>query len=251
MNNHEEHIMNVSDEQLSAFLDAELPEAEMEAIRQQLSIDDTLTNRLAELAIVDSLVANSYARIDERPLPKSISNLLAVDEKSSSNVVAFPLWKKLQNRIQQHAAIAASVALILGFGITQMMKNDINSDGSLRDWKNIAQVLETTPSGINRGLVSGIQVKPQLTFKNKAAEFCRQFQVKDNKGTTDNIACRDNANWQLIASMRVDKIQDDNVYQPASGGSVLDSTVEKLASGDFFDAQSESTAITNHWAMEK
>ena len=251
MSNHEDYIMNISDEQLSAFLDAELPEEEMEAIRQQLSIDDTLTNRLADLAMVDNLVASSYARIDERPLPKAVSNLLADNENSSSNVIAFPLWKKFQNRIQQHAAIAASVALILGFGITQMMKNDTSSDGALRDWKNIAQVLETTPSGINRGLVSGVQVKPQLTFKNKAAEFCRQFQVKDNKGTSENIACRGNDNWQLIASVHVDQIQDSDVYQPASGGSVLDSTVEELVSGDFFDAQSESTAIANHWALKK
>ncbi len=45
--------MTISDEQLSAFLDAELPEDEMELVRQGLIDDENLANRLAELAMVD------------------------------------------------------------------------------------------------------------------------------------------------------------------------------------------------------
>ena len=247
MNSRDEKIM-ISDEQLSAFLDAELPEAEMEMIRQQLSEDDVLADRLADLAMVDNVVSNSYSKIDARPLPRSVTNLLADNESSSSNIIKFPLLKKIQTNIQQHAAIAASVALILGFGITQILRDSPNT---MYDWKNVSQVLETTSSGTNRALASGIQVKPQLTFFNKDEDVCRQFQVRDHKGVTENIACREDNKWELSTSVRLEKNIDANTYQTASGGSVLDSEIEDMLEGDFFDKQAEAAAIAKHWAIKK
>ena len=48
--------MKISDEMLSAFLDAELSEEDMEAVRCALETDDDLVMRLAELAQVDHAV---------------------------------------------------------------------------------------------------------------------------------------------------------------------------------------------------
>ena len=46
--------MKMTDETLSAFLDNELTDAEMEAVRDQIEKDPTLADRLAEMASVDA-----------------------------------------------------------------------------------------------------------------------------------------------------------------------------------------------------
>jgi|GEM_PF-4183264 len=48
-------------------------------------------------------------------------------------------------------------------------------------------------------------------------------------------------------SVTLDKVQDENTYKTASGGSLLDATIEDMANGDFFDAHGEAQAIENHW----
>lgn len=241
--------MIIDDEKLSAFLDAELPDVEMEAIREQLIEDENLANRMAELAMVDELVAMSYSTIDARPMPESITKLLAEDEPKgetkTAQIIAFPLLKKIQQNIQQHAAIAASVALVIGFGISQFMHTNTNNN-----WQAVAQILDTTPSGVEQLSSTGSQIKPRLTFTNKAGEYCRQFVMNDKNGASENIACHKDGQWQLTATVYLEKVQQAGTYQTASGGSLLDETVEQMASGDFFNAQAESRAIEQHWSSK-
>lgn len=250
--------MNITDEKLSAFLDSELPETEMEVIREQLFEDENLANRLAELAMVDSVVAAASTEIDARPIPSAITALLAEDESitatneqliakdgQTAKIIAFPLLKKIRHGLQQHATIAASVALVLGFGIAQMMP-----DRAQNDWQNIAQILENTPSGIV-ALSDDTEIKPRLTFVNQQGEYCRQFQVTNKTTASENIACRHDTKWQLTVSVTLDNVQQAGDYQTASGGSLLDDTVEQMAVGDFFNADAESIAIEKHWSTKK
>jgi hypothetical protein len=237
--------MNITDEQLSAFLDAELPEADMEMIREQLIDDENLANRLADLALVDELVSMSYAAIDRRPVPNAVINLLAEESPRSANIIAFSLLKKIQKNIQNHAAIAASVALVIGFGISQTLNRNTN------DWQSVAQILEHSASGVEQLSASGAQIKPRLTFIDKDGDYCRQFSMLAKKDASENIACRKDNQWKLSESVAVDKIQQAGTYQTASGGSVMDEKIEQLVSGDFFDAQAESEVITQHWVKIK
>ena len=126
--------MKISDEQLSAFLDAELPEDEMEMIRQGISEDESLANRLAELAMVDEQVARHYARIDEHPMPAAVSRLLDEDSKPATNVIAFPARKKLPG-FQRYAAVAACAAVLMGIGVVQWLPTDQAAREKLRQWR--------------------------------------------------------------------------------------------------------------------
>lgn len=66
--------MKITDETLSAFLDSELSPSEMEAVRERLATDPSLTDRLAELADVDSELKSHYGDIDDRPFPESVTS---------------------------------------------------------------------------------------------------------------------------------------------------------------------------------
>lgn len=248
--------MILSDEKLSAFLDAELPESEMESIRQHLSEDETLANRIAELAMVDEQVAQHYAVIDARPLPEAIANLLAsaptattadvVTPAPSATIIPFPLWKKIQRGLQQHAAVAACTALVLGFGLAQLLPGSGHSP--LEDWSGIVAALDTAPSGTELALGDEKRIKPRLTFVNEQGHFCRQFVVSDLHISTETIACRVDDNWEPSITVYAQAVARDGDYRTATHSSpVLDQALDKMMQGDAFDAQAESQIIQRGW----
>lgn len=253
--------MNITDEQLSAFLDAELSNAEMDAIREQLLEDESLADRLAELALVDELVAASAKQIDARPIPQSIAALLqepsalkepsAIGESSveeqpaTAQIITFPLWRRVQKTLQQPLAAAASVALVIGFGLSQMLNHSSDSN----DWQAVAKVLDAAPSGVVQMATNGAEVKPRLSFKNHSGEYCRQFDLKNDQGQSENIACRQNGQWQITASVVSQKNQGGD-YQTASGGSALDEALEEMIDGDVFNKNAEADAIAKSWLVK-
>lgn len=250
--------MYISDEQLSAFLDAELPPGEMEFIRQQLSEDENLTNRLAELAMVDEKIASHYTRIDEQPMPDAITHLLDTEKidsgsiqhfaqsstQTSATVIVFPLWKRIHSTLQKHAAMAASIALVIGFGVAQILPGDNNS---IDHWNAVAQALDGTRSGDEQTLADGSLIKPRLSFINRDGNYCRQFQIINNQRSAENIACHIDNHWQPSMTVYSQVSAQRGDYQTASGGSVLDNALDEMMYSEAFDAAAEADAIKNHW----
>lgn len=236
--------MIISDEQLSAFLDSELPEAEMELIRQALVNDESLANRLAELAMVDEQIASHYASIDKIPMPSEITQLL--EQKSDTiknNVIQFPFWKKAQRNLQQYAAIAACTLLAVGFVLTQLLPGN-NSENN---WNAVAEVLEQQTSGYQYDLADGRRVKPQLTFIDKNENYCRQFQLSHADKFSEHIACRIHNQWELVASTE-EKILDNSDYQTASSNTQLDTKLDEIMHSEVLDVNSEKQAIDKKWS---
>lgn len=237
--------MTISDEQLSAFLDSELPAHEMELIRAQLCDDENLANRLAELAMVDEQVASHYATIDQRPMPDAVMRMLSDTPSASATVIAFPLRKKIHRALQQHAAMAASVALVIGFGAAQLLPG--NAADNTSQWSAVAQVLNTHISGTETILDDHSKIKPRLSFMNQEGNYCRQFQITEHNRHTDSIACHVDNHWQLKISVYSQSVAQEDEYQTASGGSVLDSALDEMMYSDAFDAEAESQAIKSKW----
>ncbi|KJS08810.1 MAG: hypothetical protein VR73_04315 [Gammaproteobacteria bacterium BRH_c0] len=234
--------MTYSDQQLSAFLDSELDEHEMAALREALAMDEALADRLAELALVDTVVASAYATIDHRPVPEAVTTLLS-PATGADNVVALPVWQRLRRSLQPQYAIAASLALLAVFGIARLIP-----DASQTDWQNVAAVLETAPSGISHPLDADTAIKPRLTYKNRDGDYCRQFQLARSNGTEESIACRKDDQWQRVTTVYLPAVNDDAEYSAASGGSGLDAILDQSIADGPFDAQTEESLISSDWS---
>lgn len=271
----------ISDEVLSAFLDAELPEQQMELIREALLEDDNLANRLADLAMVDEVIATKYDEINQQPLPAAINELLAAipEEKASvtaiqaaenfsdnttsqpdlntthsseseSNVVS--LWQRTKNSTNKPFALAASIAVAAGlFATIFSQTNNLSGD----NWQEVAQILEQKTSGNEQTLANGKTIKTQLTFNNQQGNFCRQYDVSSEKDIERNIACRVNQEWELAltiveqkAEQKTEQEQATQNYQTATSNSMLRDQIDNMASGDFLDKQQEQQVINNRWA---
>ncbi|GGQ31096.1 anti-sigma factor family protein [Shewanella litoralis] len=234
--------MNLSDETLSAFLDAELPEHEMEQVRVALVDNEDIAERLAELAMVDAMVQEHYQAIDQQPIPAATQALLAnVEPKADNlvtnnpvtdNVVAFPWWRKAQQHVQQYAAAVAVIALIAGYGIYQIdspSQTDLAAQNNSLLLDDINEPLNHLPSGIETMLDDDSVMTIQLSFYNPQGQLCRQYARQDNSQQSSTIACEQQGQWQQIASVEYTVNPDHQAqYQTASGGSALDDVLDQL-----------------------
>lgn len=243
-------MIHFSDEQLSAFLDSELPESEMEAIRDQLAVDDILTNRIAQLASVDAIVSSTYHAIDEKPLPDSVLKLLdSIDSQKptpAASVTPLSAWQRIKSGLNNHAPLATAAALVIGLTIGLMSRiNDVQDSDY---WSTIAASLDNNISGTPITLAEGYTLLPRVSFSNANEQFCRQFVLNTPNNSQHSIACRSSDGWQLAATI-YDKPIEAGSYQTASSDSAINKLVDTMAVGTFLNTEQEQKAIRSGWAQ--
>ena len=250
----------ISDDKLSAFLDAELPDHEMQWIRDQIADNEELAMRIAELASVDAIVSSTYHEIDEVPLPDSIQELVAASQSTSSDpantgkVVPLSLWQRAQSVWQAHAPLATAAALVLGLMIG-VSSSYLNTDSSrfatnytVHQWPQVKTILNDKPSGEAVTLTQGYTLMPRVSFINGQQQLCRQFVVNTPINSQHNIACHDGQQWQLEATLYDEPIETGN-YQTASSQQPINSLVDSMAVGAFLNPEQEQEAIRSGWAQ--
>jgi hypothetical protein len=235
--------MNITDEILSAFLDNEFSEPEMNALRDQIALDPALADRLAELASVDAQLQRHYGSIDQQPMPDGVTRLLeqATSVDRPDKVVAFPWWR----RLAAHSGKAIAAAVVAGFVMTQWLGSPAVDDPA---WSSIAQVLEQQPSGQVYDVSSDASLTPRLTFQNQAADWCRQFRLDTETRASEQIACRDGmGNWTTVAKAEVPLTPESSGYQSASGGQVMDAELDRRMAGQPLTRGEEADLINSGW----
>ena len=239
--------MIISDQQLSAFLDSELPEDEMQLIREQLLIDDELATRLADLAQVDEWVSAHACEIDRHPVPEKITALLQ-DTAVENKVVSMSAWGKLQSRVSQHAALAAGIALCFGIGIGQLSQSD-TAGLSAELSPDIAKALSRLASGEPLVLANQQRLQPTLSFRNMQGQYCRQFSLQSDGIQSDSVACLGNGKWQVKATSFSQVEQNGAQYRTASKSDpFLDVVIDQIIEGAALNKQQEREAINKAWA---
>lgn len=255
--------MTIRDETLSAFLDAELSETEMANIREQISADESLSDRLAELALVDHTLKMIYTSIDAEPLPAGISELLATHDGAragDAKVVSMALWRRCRQGLRDHTGFAVAAALILGLFVGQFYAvSGAAKQGE--QWTPVALALDTTASGHTQILPDASTLTPHATFISKDGEYCRVFQYAHADRADEQIACRphnqpnltqrdSSSSWHLIATLSLEVLPANMQLRTASGdsgGALLDSVVEHMLTGEILNASAEATVISEHW----
>lgn len=246
--------MNINDETLSAFLDSELNEHEMEQVRKALETDDELVMRLAELSEVDMRVKEHATSIDEVPLSDSLAKTVAkLDTPTSkstlsSNVVTLTPWQKVKQSANKSLAIAASVAVV--FGIAMMSYLQPNESQNLVA-SNTALALDTQLSSGVFEQSNGSVFRAQLSFKNQQGELCRQYALSSNNNTQTSIACKTQNGWQIKAQTATQQSNNGAQYQTASNNNELDAVIDSMISGAPLDRAQEQQAINAKWQLNK
>jgi len=176
--------MNFTDEQLSAFLDGELNQSEMEHIRKELVRDDNLAERLEEIAFTNSLIISKYEDIDSRPLPQAVVDLLANNSHKSNQLLtalkSFLTKLKIRPLAPFIALATTTIAIIMVIlPSTQLEKMDTRissgqplSSGPVPQNYELHSLLSNSPSSLARqfGAGSERQFNAILSFKNHSEQ---------------------------------------------------------------------------------
>lgn len=196
-------------EMLSAYLDGELSRAEADAMAKRLAREPDLAERLETLRSVDHAAVAAFRAVDERPIPARILDLIGEDEQDrhgdvsgTGNVVQ--LRKPAIVRLfQTPVAIAASVALVAGFFLSEMLGNGGDGESGAvyasrvpRD-SDLHAVFDRGLSGEPVELQEGRIAEPVLTFRSTDGSYCRQVRITGAADPADTLACRRNGNWDV------------------------------------------------------
>lgn len=234
--------MNISDEQLSAFLDQELSDQDMNRISEALIVDLDLADRLAKLAVTDGLVKAHARSIDSAPIPDSITRLL-----STNNVVNISWWRRAHQQITEHAALAASIALLLGMGFGYLIPAGSPTDP---DWAHLASILESTPSGTTMAVTTDTTLTNRFSFRDSEDNYCRQFALQATSTASENVACRVEGKWELIVTAQSSGVYNQAEYSLASGASLLDGTLDAMMAGQALSLDEEEGLIRQRWTNQ-
>jgi hypothetical protein len=237
-----------SDEILSAFLDGELPAMEMTAVRAAVALDISLAERLATLAMADKLVRQHAYALDQQPMPATILALLETAQVVPDNrakILSGP-WQRWRAQPLRPVALAASVAVVLSIALGYLNRPG-TSGVALPAVAQYAVNLDSTPSGTAVGIGS-TTLMARFSFRNQDGLYCRQYQLVAPAYSAENIACRQDDSWNVLASVQLPIQTSPDNFQPASRATTeLDALLDTLMQGPALDLDTEAMLIRQGW----
>jgi len=229
--------MTISDETLSAFLDRELSDDKMAHVRDAIAVDPAVAERVAQLASVDALVRKHADAMSTKEMPENITRLLA-----PNNVVDLSLWNRTRRILQEHAALAASLALLVGLSAGYLGGSD-----SPATRPDLATWLDSAISGETVTVDSDTRLLARFTFIDNQQRYCRHYQLQTEDAVSENVACRHHDGWELVATAQTSRIHQANDYQLASSTALLDSTLDVMMQGQALSLDDETQLIQQRW----
>lgn len=264
--------MTYRDETLSAFIDGELPEAEADALRADMGKDPVLKQRVDQLRRANDAVRLAYGDIENEPLPDAVLDLF---NKAPSNVTSFPGEARAGGTPKVHAgvlqrfasaqwptALAASLALVVGFGVGQLggapgaaPGGAMQVAGVIAEGGPVFTILETGASAQTHlaDADSALSVEPVLSMQRSDGVFCREYFISDANSRFHNVACKENGQWSVKFAVNIPTAADmEDGFQTASAQSnaLAADYVDRVIAGDALDAEAEQNAINGGWRAE-
>lgn len=243
----------IDDETLYAYLDGELPAAEVTRVEEALAADPTLAEKLsAQRALRDRLNA-AFDPIVAEPIPVALNN--ATPPRSATVVdLATARVAKAESaraagaggarpRPTGWAAIAAALVAGLVGGYMMNARPDgpvIEREGRMIAAAPIARALDSQLA--SAGPPQG-PVQVHLTFRDASGAICRSFDAPAAVG----VACRDQDRW-IVRALFPGETRQDGAYRTAgSGNAAVMNYVDGIIAGEPFDAVAEGEARAKGW----
>ena len=259
--------MAYSDETLSAFIDGELSNDDAATIKTAQNADPALRARIARLRRTDETVRAVYGEAAEGPIPDKILQLLEAggdrpSSEQSAEIVPFPVRLARRAASNWPTALAASLALVIGYGASdifdpagtrQMASADgFRVDGAISQDHPMFAALETGLSAqvYDVGADSGLSVEPVLSFQSADGGYCREFLAYDDATRVHGVACRGAQSWTVnvaVKSPAPTGAQAGYTTASVQGDRLIGDFVGRAMSGEAFDENAEKALIDGGW----
>lgn len=245
--------MNLSDEELMAYVDGELDAGRRAAVEAAIAADPELAQRIAgHRALRDRLQSAFGGTLDE-PVPARLANavrgLQAVSLQAARS-------RKRQRQLMATYWLAAAASLVLGVLVGPWIPRlageepDIHAHGAgLAASGNLAKALtgqlasEQSPSD---------PIRIAVSFVADSGEYCRAFVTRREDGSIAGIACRAGNVWRIRALDAATGAQGESGDYRQAGTSLSPLMLQAIESsmvGQPLDAPGEAAARRSDWRM--
>ncbi|PVM93427.1 anti-sigma factor [Caulobacter radicis] len=255
--------MTVSDEEVFAYVDGELPPEAMAKITAAMTKDPALAARIQAQRDLRRLLSGAHAGVLREPVPPDLKATVTAGSKPAE-VIAFPQPKpkeKLKDKakVQKPATpvagrpafrkppawAAMAACLVAGLAIGRLaLPSPPTADGRAAE-----PPMAVGP--LARALEDGAAAQGQdpvrigVTFKSQAGRWCRTFQGQDQAG----VACRADGAWRVLASAPATAPAAGGEYRQAASETptAVMAVVDGMISGAPLDAAGEAQALKSNW----
>lgn len=259
-------MTDVTEKDLMAYVDGELPAAEAARVAAAIAADPQLARREAELRQLNRRIGAAFDEILDEPVPDRLADLLRAaapatpqDDGEAAAAPAATVIPLAEARRRRQAprwtgwmAIAASLALglVVGgrfdpAGLAPEAAPEpgfrLAAGAPLAD-AEAARLVSTTASG-SSARIGGATLSPLLTFRDGAGALCRQIVVAEAGRALDALLCHGKDGWRVEALAA--RPESAGTYRTASGpedGPVA-AAVEQRIAGQPLDADAEAQAL--------
>lgn len=232
----------ISDEDLTAYADNELPEARGREVAAALQHDPTLARRYRRIAEAGNLARHAYAELADEPAPAHLRRIVETAAASEPTPKAHPyhphrgsrrahtiaanlgrwLWRPFPAMGSGFVtgALAGVLAILLLTPGSFEPTSGRYLSGQVPPGSPIHKALNTMASG-DVFQAGQTRVAPVATFKADGATVCREYQARlqDRQGPLAGVACRsEDGRWFNEAVMW---LANHGAYRTAEGASPL------------------------------
>lgn len=260
--------MMIMDEKLSAYVDGELSDDEMERIRGAIDSDPLLATRVDKLKQVDHLIASACAEIDNEQMPSAVLEMLQPNtnirptgnKENRGSVLSFkPAIQFSQRWRMSTMSMAASIIFVVaaGLGVQQALKpsgtESLLASNMIDQSNPLHHALERVASSQEYlvDLSGAITITPVLTFVSIGGDYCREFSLRTRDMTSRSVACRSQSGWKIQRTVKtsVQGSSLEGTYSTASSeiDEDFNAFVDDLMATSPLDAQEEAAIVSHHW----
>lgn len=254
--------MTVSDEEVFAYVDGELPPETMAKITAAMSKDPALAARIQAQRDLRRLLSGAHAGVLREPVPPGLKATVTAGSKPAE-VIAFPQPRpkekiKDKAKVQKPSApvagrpafrkppawAAMAACLVAGLAIGRLaLPSPPTADGRAAALPMavgpLAQALEDGAAAQGQG-----PVRIGVTFKSQDGRWCRTFQGQAQAG----VACRAGGSWRVLASSPAGAAAGGEYRQAASQTpAAVMAVVDGMIEGAPLDAAGEAQALKTNW----
>ncbi len=177
---------------------------------------------------------------------------------------AVPLALRLGGALRGTAALAAGLALLIGFGLGRLVPrapevgtvadlvradgNRLLAQGALRDALNVVPSGREIVASVDGGEV---RLDVKMTFEEQSGHYCRQYRVVGSpSGHYSGIACRTGGDWTVrIQALLPPSASGSEHTVSADGGTnaAMDAVIGAWISGNPLVGDDEAAAMSKGW----
>lgn len=229
-----------TDEQLAAFLDGAMDEAEARAFEIRVAADPELAARAERWQANDRRIAAALVPLAAEPIDARALLQMGLAQPTASIVAPVrapandnPRWWR-RHALPLGGALAASLAIVM-----------LVPRGGQQSQRDLSYALETGASLQMIELADGSKITPTLTVRAADGRYCREFRT----GAAVGLACRESGRWRIKAQGEGAGPSDGAAIATASGAdtAALDAAYSKLGASDPLNAKAEASLIADGW----